>query len=137
EEEEEELDLGDLEEEEEEELDLGDLEEEEEEELDLGDLEEDASSSEEVIKSDDEFSELNALNVNDIKAALGEEVDEIEVAPIEGIEELAEIPEEQNIDASSDDGIQALRSLLDVLESSDAKEKLKGMSVNVNISFGE
>ncbi len=76
-----------------------------------------------IVSNDelDDFSSLDDLDEHSLKVAVGE-ADEII---------------ENKKDNSPSDAIDALKTLLKALESDDIAQSLKGMNININISFGD
>ena len=86
--------------------------------------------------------ELDMLDADELKAALGEELGGLEAgeAPEEEVtEEACEealVPESAK-GVSPAEGIEALKTLMKALENEEVAKSLKGMNININISFGE
>ncbi|OYZ66793.1 MAG: hypothetical protein B7Y17_01030 [Sulfuricurvum sp. 24-42-5] len=93
---------------------------------------------------------LDSLSERDIKLAIGEEVEEAE-ADTEGMEESSTVELEDEFENSdteivavSEDehhgtpteGMDALQALLKALSNEDVAKTLKGLSINININFG-
>ena len=81
---------------------------------------------------------LESLNTRDIKLAIGEKVEEeIEVTK-DVSDELQELEVPQNTEISSDnEGVESLQKLLKALSDKDVAASLKGMKININITFGD
>ncbi|MEA1919932.1 MAG: DNA topoisomerase IV, partial [Campylobacterota bacterium] len=100
------------------------------------------------IVSNDEamanFSGLDDLDEQSLKIAVGEaEASDIELLDKsddlgiedEILEEEVVIPNE--VQNSKVEGVEALKTLLKALENDDVAKSLKGMNININISFGD
>ena len=142
--EDEELELDESELEDEElELDESELEDEELE-LDEPELEDEEltpieeTREEEIQDKNEEANEeigLNSLNSRDIKLAIGEEVKEIE----ETMEETEKTVQEELTPPlkNSDNAVESLKNLLEVLADKNIASSLKGAKISINISFGD
>jgi len=88
-----------------------------------------------------EIDPLAGLSSKDLKAALGEEVEEEpESIEAEDIDEVQESDETQEIETSDEDensGVDALKKLLEALNDKDVAAKMKGMKISINITLGE
>jgi len=88
----------------------------------------------------DEFSGLDDLDEQSLKAAVGE-VDTADIKSVEDDEEAKVSHEElsEPVAVSNDklEGTEALKALLRALENEDVAKSLKGMNISINISFGE
>ena len=77
----------------------------------------------------DAFSdELDRLDTNELKVALGEEAGETSAA--------AGAPESRAEPVTPREGLEALQTLVKVLENETIAKSLKGMNITINISFG-
>ena len=91
---------------------------------------------------------LDALNERDIKLAIGEEVcenDEVETSQVEvnteeydanNISDEVENVQEMRVEPNND-GVEALKKLLQALSNEDVVASLKGMKININITLGD
>ncbi len=125
------------------------LAEEVDEETLLGIVSEDDDAIE-MMEDESVFDELDTLASTDLKAALGESVEEpIAEAAAETLE-VDEIPEEvmEEIDAletvadtpstvTPNEGLEALQTLMKALENEEVAKSLKGMNISIKISFGD
>ena len=82
---------------------------------------------------------LDAINANDIKLAIGEEVkiekldeEETNNEEFELDEELTELDEN-----SSNEGVESLKTLLKALTNENVSASLKGMKISINITLGD
>lgn len=93
---------------------------------------------------------LDSLSERDIKLAIGEEVEEAE-ADTEAMEEFSTVELEDELENSDTEivavseeehhgtpaeGMDALQALLKALSNEDVAKTLKGLSINININFG-
>lgn len=82
--------------------------------------------------------ELEGLDEKSLKLALGEEIEEEFVEPV--VEDKVVSPEivpvENVKEETHNNGVDALKALLKALENEEVVATLKGMNVNINISFG-
>ncbi|MDP2077643.1 MAG: hypothetical protein Q8N01_10345 [Sulfuricurvum sp.] len=126
------------------------------EELGFEDLEQGLDEIEmEELSSFEGLADLDSLSERDIKLAIGEEVEEVETDTemlSEAIEEssMLELEDElENIDTelikgseeelhhgTPAEGIDALQALLKALSNEEVSKTLKGLSINININFG-
>jgi len=123
---------------------------------DLEDLESKIESAVKELSDEDLQSEvdedmlmdIDSLTSRDLKIAIGEEVayEEFSEADkqagfdesIEESEAKAEVPEiPKEINASSNDGVEALKKLLKALSNEEVAASLKGMKININITLGD
>ena len=122
-----------------EELDLDDelknIEEEIEDAIDQLDEQDLASELDDVSLVD-----IDSLSSNDIKLALGEEV-EAAAEPSDDIEDEIgkeeDIPSTQVSATSTDGGVEALKNLLKALTNEQVAASLKGMNISINITMGD
>ncbi|MBN2896242.1 MAG: hypothetical protein JXK05_10190 [Campylobacterales bacterium] len=98
--------------------------------LDLDEVVEAAEQEEACL---DEISDLDMLDEQSLKRALGESV-ELEDGPVV-VEPVQNVKREEP-KAANTDGVEALKALLKALEQQDVARALKGMNITVNISFG-
>lgn len=88
----------------------------------------------------DEFTGLDDLDEQSLKAAVGE-VDTADPESVERDEEIEVSNEElsEPVAVSNDklEGTEALKALLKALENEDVAKSLKGMNISINISFGD
>ncbi len=94
-----------------------------------------------IVNSDDSlttFSGLDDLDEQSLKVAVGEaEASEIE-KPASVADEITENNEFDVLEKSSKvEGVEALKTLLKALENDNVVNSLKGMNININISFGD
>jgi uncharacterized membrane protein len=133
--------------------------------LDLEGLEDEFSLSDDLVGMDgldtfnglDELDELDSIDEREIKLAIGEEIEdelEIRVGSGEnsslGAEALNEamgrsptfaLEDELNSELGEEksspvEGVEALQALLKALSNEDVAKALKGLSINININFG-
>ena len=97
-----------------------------------------------IVSSDESlatFSGLDDLDEQSLKVAVGEaEASDVSEDIVEDISEDDEILESNDIDivekSTKLEGVEALKTLLKALENDDVVNSLKGMNININISFG-
>ena len=95
--------------------------------------------------------DLDSLTDRDLKLAIGEEVqeelpqeEESEEILEESVEEQGEEPASSELDLEapqtkkeSNEGVEALKKLLQALSNEDIAASLKDMKININITIGE
>jgi len=83
--------------------------------------------------------DLDSLTSRDIKLAVGEEL--LEEDSSEGdsdVTEIAEIDEEEiEIEEETQDGVTALKNLLEALNDKNVAASMKGMKISINITLGD
>ncbi|MEA1892302.1 MAG: DNA topoisomerase IV, partial [Campylobacterota bacterium] len=89
---------------------------------------------------------LDNLSTNDIKLAIGEEIEEAEEEQEVEDDDLALQPlemqegsdtESEDLQEIPDNGAQALKTLLKALSNEDVVASLKGMKISINITLGD
>jgi uncharacterized membrane protein len=114
----------------------------------LGTLSQD-DLDQEIDLSFDDLDEFATLDEKSLKIALGEEVEDtieneitldlnselLDEAEHSLSEEIV-LPVKEELSVSTADGVEALKTLLKALSNEDVVASLKGMNVNINISFG-
>ena len=104
-----------------------------------------------IVASD--INNLDSLTARDLKLAVGEEVTEEsldesdEVAELNELEELQEVETadenseleiQENTEITPDNnGVEALKKLLEALSNKDVAASMKGMKININITLGD
>ena len=85
-----------------------------------------------------EINSLDKLTSKDLKLAIGEEVDESDVEPIEEIDDIEDESIQMDEDShEGEDGVEALKTLLEALSDKNVAASLKGMKISINITLGD
>ena len=140
--------------------------EEPEPEIELDEIEEQIQEAEENLTEEDlaqevdeeilmDIADLDSLTSNDLKLAIGEEVDvesddesetvsevnlesDAESSEVSEVNELEELSLESDSNETADnDGVDALKKLLKALTDKDVAASMKGMKININITLGD
>ena len=85
-----------------------------------------------------EIDPLADLTSKDLKIALGEEVDEEEIEDVEeAITEASTVTEVADGAQEQNNGVKALKKLLEALNDKDVATSMKGMKISINITLGD
>lgn len=88
-----------------------------------------------------EIDPLADLTSKDLKVALGEEVEEevedVDTPAVAEIENIIAEPEIQEVEETSNKGVEALKKLLEALSDKDVAASMKGMKISINITLGD
>ena len=82
-----------------------------------------------------EIDPLADLTSKDLKLALGEEVEEDVDTP--AVAEIEDVIVDEEKDAGENNGVEALKKLLEALNDKDVAASMKGMKISINITLGE
>ncbi len=86
-----------------------------------------------------EINSIDSLTSKDFKIAFGEEVEEIDddaLAEDETFDEVEELKQEID-EHTKNDGVEALKKLLEALNDKNVAASMKGMKISINITLGE
>jgi len=84
-----------------------------------------------------EIDPLADLTSKDLKVALGEEVEDVDTPAVAALEDIIAEPETQEVKETSNNGVEALKKLLEALSDKDVAASMKGMKISINITLGD